>query len=219
MTRYVHKFGTARLTHHDTICPQIRHSKVNSSWHDMSIKICVNIGLGNGLVPDSTKPLPAPKLPYHQWVSVAGTWEQLCRKLSRIQSVIWMKIYIFEAIATSPRGQWIKEEDAIFSHLCSCDTSFQASTRAKRYDGNMVLMTNLSAVAHLLRGLREYHQVGRLATETERWNKYLDRLVQERGNSIALAMELRLSCTYPLTWDLVSMQQGRVFLNSGLDDG
>ena len=26
----------------------------------------VNIGLGNGLVPDGTKPLPEPKLTYHQ---------------------------------------------------------------------------------------------------------------------------------------------------------
>ena len=84
-------------------------------------------------------------------------------------------------------------------------------------------MTNLSTVAHLLRRLREYHQVGWLATETERWKEYLDRLVQERRNSSALALELHLSCTNPLTWDLVSMQQGRFFygffLNSGLDDG
>ena len=31
----------------------------------------VNIGSGNGLLPDSTKPLPEPLLTNHQWGSVA----------------------------------------------------------------------------------------------------------------------------------------------------
>ena len=35
-----------------------------------------NIGSGNGLLPDGTKPLPEPMLTYHQWGSVAFTWEQ-----------------------------------------------------------------------------------------------------------------------------------------------
>ena len=32
----------------------------------MVTKIWVNIGSGNGLVPDGTKPLPEPMLTYHQ---------------------------------------------------------------------------------------------------------------------------------------------------------
>ena len=34
----------------------------------------VNIGSGNGLVPDGTKPLPEPMLTYHQWGPVTFTW-------------------------------------------------------------------------------------------------------------------------------------------------
>ena len=37
---------------------------------------------------------------------------------------------------------------------------------------------------------------------------YIDGLVQERGNSSALAMELRLSCTNPSTWPILLMIRG-----------
>ena len=39
----------------------------------MVSQISVNIGPGNGLVPDGTKPLPEPMLTYHQWGYVALT--------------------------------------------------------------------------------------------------------------------------------------------------
>ena len=32
----------------------------------MALEILGNTGLGNGLLPDATKPLPEPKLTYHQ---------------------------------------------------------------------------------------------------------------------------------------------------------
>ena len=38
--------------------------------------IWVNIGSGNGLMPDGTKPLPEPMLTYHQLGRVAFTWWQ-----------------------------------------------------------------------------------------------------------------------------------------------
>ena len=41
----------------------------------MMIEIWVNIGSGNGLVPDGTKPLPEPMLTSHRWTSVAFIWE------------------------------------------------------------------------------------------------------------------------------------------------
>ena len=73
----------------------------------MVIWIWVNIGSGNGLVPDGTKPLPEPKLTNHQWGSVACTWEQFYRKCWRIQSVaLNRKLYSnFEITSTSPRGK------------------------------------------------------------------------------------------------------------------
>ena len=42
----------------------------------MVTEIWVNIGSGNDLLPNGTKPLPEPMLTYHQWGSVAFTWEQ-----------------------------------------------------------------------------------------------------------------------------------------------
>ena len=38
------------------------------------VVIWVNIGSGNGLLPDGTKPLPEPMLTYHQCGSLALTW-------------------------------------------------------------------------------------------------------------------------------------------------
>ena len=35
----------------------------------------INIGSGNGLLPDGTKPLPEPMLTYQEWSPVAFTWE------------------------------------------------------------------------------------------------------------------------------------------------
>ena len=40
----------------------------------MATGIYVNIGSGNGLLPDSTKPLPEPMLTTDQWGAVAFTW-------------------------------------------------------------------------------------------------------------------------------------------------
>ena len=36
-----------------------------SDWHHMATEIYVNIGSGNSLMPDDTKPLPEPMLTYH----------------------------------------------------------------------------------------------------------------------------------------------------------
>ena len=42
----------------------------------MATSVWVNIGSGNGLLPDGTKPLPEPMLTYHQLGRVAFTWWQ-----------------------------------------------------------------------------------------------------------------------------------------------
>ena len=46
----------------------------------MTIEILVNIGLGNGSLPDVTEPLPEPKLTNNQLGCVAFTWGQFHRK-------------------------------------------------------------------------------------------------------------------------------------------
>ena len=42
----------------------------------MATEFWVNIGSGNGLLPDGTNPSPEPMLTYHQWGPVVITWGQ-----------------------------------------------------------------------------------------------------------------------------------------------
>ena len=56
---------------------------VNSLWPSDAIwrQIWINIGSGNGLVPDGTKPLPEPMLTDHQWSPVtyiSGQFHKRC---------------------------------------------------------------------------------------------------------------------------------------------
>ena len=46
----------------------------------MAMKIWVNIGSANGLLPDSTKPLPEPMLTNHHRCYMAFNWEQFHKK-------------------------------------------------------------------------------------------------------------------------------------------
>ena len=45
---------------------------------------------GNGLLPDGTKPLPEPRLTYHQWNPVAFNWSvsQEMHKISIIRKYV-----------------------------------------------------------------------------------------------------------------------------------
>ena len=68
----------------------------------------VNIGWGNGLVPDGTKQLPQPMLVDYDWSLVAFTWEQFYMKCSRTLSVTCIGgITLFEIIF---RCQWVKSQ-------------------------------------------------------------------------------------------------------------
>ena len=46
-------------------------------------KILVNIGSGNGLLPDGTKPLPEPMFTIRQWCFVEFPWGQFCSNCPR----------------------------------------------------------------------------------------------------------------------------------------
>ena len=52
--------------------------------------IWVNIGSGNDLLPDGTKPLPEPMLTYHQWSFVVFTLQQFYRQRMRYQFMVWV---------------------------------------------------------------------------------------------------------------------------------
>ena len=49
----------------------------------------VNIGSGNGLLPDCTKPLPEPMLTYHQWGSLAIIWGQFDKTYFKHHLLKW----------------------------------------------------------------------------------------------------------------------------------
>ena len=63
-------------------------------WCHMATTIWVNIGSGNGLLPDGTKPLPEPLWSTHQWGLVAFPWEQFQRKCSIYLSLIGVWIWL-----------------------------------------------------------------------------------------------------------------------------
>ena len=64
------------LTHNPTLVLDVMGFAFNSiitpSWRHMTKFISVNIGAGNGLLPDGPKPLPEPILTNHQWGFFCG---------------------------------------------------------------------------------------------------------------------------------------------------
>ena len=53
----------------------------------MATEIWVNIGSGNGLLPDGTKPSPEPLLIYHQYGLLASIWVQFYKTYFNQQSL------------------------------------------------------------------------------------------------------------------------------------
>ena len=74
----------------------------------MATEIWVNIGSGNGLLPDGTKPLPEPMLTYHQWGLKTFTWKKLHERCPNHQSLKWTWKPLNKTLLKSPRGQWVK---------------------------------------------------------------------------------------------------------------
>ena len=72
---------------------------LNSLWPSDAIwrEIWVNIGSGNGLLPNGTKPLPEPMLTYNQWDSPGRNF---MRDVPTILTKTSLKF---------PRGQWVKQ--------------------------------------------------------------------------------------------------------------
>ena len=60
---------------HITLHP-LTHCGLVTQSSDITSWILVNIGLGNGLLPDGTKPLTEPVLINHQWERLVFTWGQ-----------------------------------------------------------------------------------------------------------------------------------------------
>ena len=68
-------------------------------------KIWVNIGLGNNLMPEGTKPLPESMLTYPQWGSVALTLDKFHKKFRwRYQIASWVGKVLIDDMAGIQHG-------------------------------------------------------------------------------------------------------------------
>ena len=83
---------------------------INSMWPSDTIwqQMWVNIGSGNGLLPDGTKPLPESVLTNHQWGLAAFISEHFHWKCSGYISLTWVWKLQIECTVTRPRDQWVK---------------------------------------------------------------------------------------------------------------
>ena len=69
----------------------------------------VNVVTGNSLLPDSTKPLPEPRLTSHLWGSVAFAQSKFLQGVAKLLILHdEFEDYIFKIIDISPRCQWVK---------------------------------------------------------------------------------------------------------------
>ena len=82
----------------------------------MATEIWVNIGSGNGLLPDGTKPLPEPMLTDHQWgpeTFILGQFHKRCLNHQSLKSV--SKLHIWNVIQIS---QWVKFTKHLHAMWC-----------------------------------------------------------------------------------------------------
>ena len=91
----------------------------------MATEILVNIGSGNGLLPDGTNPLPKAMLTDHQWsqLLISGQFHKRClnhRPLKLIETYTCKISFKFS------RGQWVntdKLRKLAVNRLCVCSSS------------------------------------------------------------------------------------------------
>ena len=87
----------------------------------MATEIWVNIGSGNGLLPDGTKPLPEPMLTNHQWSPVTLISGQFHRDASATNHLNLFQNYIADISFKFPRGQWVNlSSTAVIKLLLFC---------------------------------------------------------------------------------------------------
>ena len=86
---------------------ELTHCGLVTSYGD---GISVNISSGNGLLPDSTKPLPEPMLT-DQWSPVTfllGQFHKRCLNHQSLKSSGKLHVNMSKISCKFPRGQWVK---------------------------------------------------------------------------------------------------------------
>ena len=111
----------------------------------MATEIWVNIGSGNGLLPDNTKPLPEPMLTDHQWSPVTFILGQFHKRCLNHQSLkprshcADHSLPMFPIIANRPDLSWSSQNHQIVALTPDLCLSKTASTNLVRqlYDGSV----------------------------------------------------------------------------------
>ena len=73
----------------------------------------VNIGSGNGMLPEDTKPLTAPMLIYHLWGQVIVSWGLFC-KISQPTVNKKFQNNLRKISFKYPRGQWVYVQQFLY---------------------------------------------------------------------------------------------------------
>ena len=113
-----------------------------------------NIGSGNGLVPDGTKPLPEPMLTYHQWHSSMGYFTA---GISAINHCNWLEKYSSKISLKSPRPHWVNKlvpgrfgchiKNTIFNYILVFSLTDNFSTFKPSYDNYYSVLTYASVIS------------------------------------------------------------------------
>ena len=89
------------------------------NFFSLVLNTVVDVGSGNGLLPEDTKSIPEPMLTNLQWGLVAFTQGQFHWKCSIYLTLIWVRNYWFNIAATPSRGQWAKVDQSRAYHQIS----------------------------------------------------------------------------------------------------
>ena len=177
----------------------------------MATEIWVNIGSGNGLMPDNTKPLPEPMLTDHQWSSVTFIIGQFHKRCLNYQSLKCLKFH-----SNFPGSNELK---AFTNNAAAMLTWCLLSWVTWRLSQNHVTLPGWPATVTSKRaswpGLTCCPEIGLLKlggaprstcvsapdnaamTIANHYDNDLDGLACHCSNSSALAMELPPSCAKP----------------------
>ena len=94
-------------------------------WRHMETQNCVNIGSGNGLLPDGTNPIPEPMLSNNQSSPVTVTWGQLHKRFPNHQSIKldWKWLNTLNSLMPSDVIWWHRSGSTLAQVMACCLTA------------------------------------------------------------------------------------------------
>ena len=175
-TQSSNRFQWLYITHYGLVTP----------YGDMNLG---QIGSGNGLVPDGTKPLPEPMLTYHQQGPVAFTWVQKIPQPS-VTEISWTMTYLkFCSNLPGANELNIGHQDISFSDGHQDDTPYCGTVTIVPTYYAAILMSFLSSCTRLLR-----FDVRHISVTTQNWTAL------KRWRNTLRSAVMRPNLYRPNTW-------------------